>query len=115
MMVRATRLRAVVLAAAATIAAIATGSAFQTQRPGPLQPARDTPAQRRDASETPAGLIAGRILAADTGRPVKGARVSVSAPELPGGRAMLSDDMGLFQLTELPAGRYTLSVSKAGY
>ena len=116
MMVRTTHLRAVVLvAAAATIVTIATGSASQGQRPGPQQPARDTPAQQRDPTAAPAGLIAGRVLAADTGRPVKGARVSVSAPELPGGRAVLSDDMGVFRLTDLPAGRYTLSVSKAGF
>jgi hypothetical protein len=116
MMVRATHVRAVVLvAAAATMATIATGSASQGQQPGPQQPARDTPAQQQDATEAPAGLIAGRVLAADTGRPVKGARVNLSAPELPGGRAMLSDDLGQFQLIDLPAGRYTLSVSKAGF
>ena len=60
----------------------------------------------------PAGLIAGRVLAADTGRPVKRARVFVTAAELPGGRGMLTDDMGLFELAELPAGRYTLTVPK---
>ncbi len=61
------------------------------------------------------GLIAGRVLAADTGRPVKRARVFASAAELPGGRGVLTDDMGVFQLVELPAGRYTLSVSKSGF
>ena len=116
MMIRATHLRAlVVVATAAAMGTIATGSASQAQRPGPQQPARDTPAQRQDAPEAPAGLIAGRVLAADTGRPVKGARVSVAAPELSGGRAVLTGDMGLFRLGELPAGRYTLSVSKAGF
>ena len=116
MMVGTTHLRAAALvAAAATVVTIATGSASQGQRPGPQQPARDTPAQQRDPTAAPAALIAGRVLYADTGRPVKGARVSVSAPELPGGRAILSDDMGVFRLTDLPAGRYTLSVSKAGF
>src|SRR5688572_30433318 len=116
MMVRAIHMRALVLVAtAATAVTIVSGSASQAQRPGPQQPARDTPAQRQDASETPAGLIAGRILAADTGRPVKGARVNLTASELPGGRAVLTDDQGLFRLGELPAGRYSLSVSKAGF
>ena len=77
-MARTTHLRVVVLVVtAATIVAIARGSA--SQGPAPQQPARDTPAQRQDAPEVPAGLIAGRVLAADTGRPVKGARVNVSA------------------------------------
>ena len=116
-MVRPTHRRSLLLAAIAAITVtIAIGSASQAQLPGPQQPARDTPAQRQNAAEAPAtGLIAGRILAADTGRPVKGARVNVAAPEVPGGRAVLSDDMGLFRLGELPAGRYTLSVSKAGF
>src|SRR5207247_499269 len=39
----------------------------------------------------------------------------VTAVELPGGRGMLTDDSGIFDLTELPAGRYTLTVSKSGF
>src|SRR6185503_6985562 len=37
-------------------------------------PARDTPAQK-DAPKPPAGRISGRVVASDTGRPVKRARV----------------------------------------
>ena len=80
----------------------------QTSRPGPpQQPARDTPAQSAQKDDTPAptGRIAGRVLAADNGRPVKRARALVNSPELPGGRATLTDDTGAFELTELPAGR----------
>jgi hypothetical protein len=77
------------------------------------QPARDTPAQ--PAVPGPSGRITGRVLAADTGRPVKRARVFASAVELQGGRGMLTDDAGVFDLTELPAGRYTLTVSKSGF
>jgi len=63
----------------------------------------------------PSGRITGRVLASDNGRPVKRARVFISAAELPGGRGMLTDDGGVFDFTELPAGRYTLTVSKAGF
>src|SRR5712671_4760500 len=118
MMVRPIHLRVLAMAAtAATVVAIASGpraEAQQAQRPGPQQPSRDTPAQKQDET-IPAGLIAGRVLAADTGRPVKRARVFVSAAELPAGRGILTDDAGVFQLSELPAGRYTLSVSKSGF
>src|SRR3954470_3418316 len=79
------------------------------------QPTRDTPAQPKDVPPPPSGRITGRVLAADNGRPVKRARVFVSSVELPGGRGMLTDDNGLFDLTELPAGRYTLTVSKSGF
>ena len=88
------------------------------QRPGQpagQPPARDTSARPTDAPPPPAGRIAGRVLAADNGRPVKRARVFAAAAELPGGRGMLTDDAGTFDLTELPAGRYTLTVSKSGF
>jgi hypothetical protein len=87
-----------------------TGGALAAQ-----QPARDTPAQPKDAVRPPAGRITGRVVASDNGRPVKRARVFVTAAELPGGRGMLTDDGGVFDFTELPAGRYTLTVSKAGF
>jgi protocatechuate 3,4-dioxygenase beta subunit len=61
------------------------------------------------------GKISGRVLAANDGRPVRRARAYVSAPQLPEGRGTLTDDNGLFELTELPAGRYTLTVSKTGF
>src|SRR3954470_10678734 len=79
------------------------------------QPTRDTPAQPKDVPPPPSGRITGRVLAADNGRPVKRARVFATAAELPGGRGMLTDDSGVFDLTELPAGRYTLTVSKSGF
>src|SRR5262245_5239750 len=88
----------------------------QPSRPGPQQPARDTSAQQaKDAPPTPTGTIVGRVLAADNGRPVKRARVFASAAELPGGRGALTDDSGVFELTELPAGRYSVTVSKSGF
>ena len=97
--------------------AIAVHAQPPAQRPGQAagQPARDTPAQPKDVPPPPAGRIMGRVLAADTGRPVKRARVFATAVELPGGRGMLTDDGGVFDLTELPAGRYTLTVSKSGF
>ena len=99
------------------VGALLLGAAAAAQPPAQgltgSQPARDTPAQ--PAAPTPTGRITGRVVATDTGRPVKRARVFVSAVELPGGRGMLTDDSGIFDLTELPAGRYTLSVSKSGF
>src|SRR5215470_8457925 len=85
------------------------------QPPRPQQPARDTSARRQDAVPTPAGRIAGRVVAADNGRPIKRARVFVNAAEVPGGRGVLTDDAGTFEVSELPAGRYTVSVAKAGF
>lgn len=79
------------------------------QQPGRNQPARDTSAR----PEQPAGTasITGRVVAADSGRPVKRARV-VAAP---GGRSATTNDQGRYELVELPAARYTLTASKTGF
>ena len=72
--------------------------------------------QARDRAQTPAGTasIAGRVVTADTGRPVKRARVSVAGGGR-GGRSTTTDDQGRYQVTDLPAGTYTISGSKAGF
>jgi carboxypeptidase family protein len=94
---------------------LASGLLAQGARNGQSQqPTRDTPAQTTTPAP-PAGKITGRILAADTGRPIKRARAYASAPELPEGRGTLTDDNGVFELPELPAGRYTLNASKSGF
>jgi hypothetical protein len=81
---------------------------------GQDRPTRDSPAQK-GALKPPGGRITGRVVASDNARPVKRARVFVSAAEVPGGRGLLTDDSGVFDFTELPAGRYTLTVSKSGF
>src|SRR3954469_25314702 len=118
-MIRALSIVCLLLALGMAAAAQETpGQIAQPPRPatGSQQPARDTPAQPQDAPPTPTGRITGRVIASDNGRPVKRARVFVTAAELSGGgRGVLTDDQGVFDLTELPAGRYTLTVSKTGF
>src|SRR3954463_3898614 len=118
-MIRALSIVSLLLALGIAAAAQqAPGQIAQPPKPatGSQQPARDTPAQPQDAAPTPTGRITGRVIASDNGRPVKRARVFVTAAELSGGgRGVLTDDQGVFDLTELPAGRYTLTVSKSGF
>ncbi|PYQ94249.1 MAG: hypothetical protein DMF96_26835 [Acidobacteria bacterium] len=104
-----------VLIASLGVGVLAQQTAGQRPGPGSQQPARDTPALPKDTPPVPTGRITGRVVAADTGRPVKRARVFVTAAELSGGRGMMTDDAGVFDLTELPAGRYNLTVSKSGF
>jgi uncharacterized protein (DUF2141 family) len=77
------------------------------------QPGRDTSAQTRSTTGT--ASITGQVVALDTGRPIKRVRVSLSAPELPDGRSAITDDQGRFSFQNLPAGRYSISASKAGF
>jgi carboxypeptidase family protein len=76
-------------------------------------------AGQRDRAATPPGemsQISGSVVTdTSTPSPVRGAVVSLSSPELPGGRAVLSDANGRFMFRELPAGRYTLTVAKAPF
>jgi hypothetical protein len=101
------------LAASVIVVTAALSAQTQGRRP---QPARDTSALPPD-DPTPAakGRITGRVLTADTGRPVRRARVFINAAEVPGGRGLLTDDNGVFEFAGLPAGRYTVMVSKTGF
>lgn len=95
-------------------------------------PPRDRPAQR-EASSPATGAISGRVYAADTGSPIRGAIVSLavdvsldsSAPavtQLPfsmgraeRGPVASTDALGRFRITAVPAGTYRLLVIPAGY
>ena len=83
-------------------------------QPVTRQPSRDTPAQQQEAP-APKGRIAGRVVAADSGRPVRRARVFLSGAQIQGGRGTLTDNDGNFELSELPEGRYTLTAGRAGF
>ena len=76
------------------------------------RPARDTSTQ----VERPQGTatISGRVVAA-TGQPVKRVRIVASPREFWGQYSALTDENGSYEIAELPAGRYTLTASKAGF
>jgi protocatechuate 3,4-dioxygenase beta subunit len=67
----------------------------------------------REAKKGTSG-VRGRILAADTGAPVRRAQVRISGPDI-GTKTALTDPQGRFDFKELPAGRFTVSVAKSGY
>jgi hypothetical protein len=95
---------------AALCALLADGAGTQGRggRGGQL-PARDAVRQ----APTGTGVITGRIVALDTGRPIKRARVVVTG----GGRpfSTTSDDEGRFRVDTLPAASYTITATKTGY
>jgi protocatechuate 3,4-dioxygenase beta subunit len=82
------------------------------QPTGPRAPARD----QRTPAQTGTALVRGRVLAADTARPLRRARVTLTAPELGGEPRTTSTGMdGRYEVTDLPAGRYTIRVIRSGY
>jgi protocatechuate 3,4-dioxygenase beta subunit len=101
-----TRLATAVALLAACTVALAAGQSQQPIREDPTQPTGSAPHTAR---------IAGRVLDASSGQPVTRARVMLSGAEIPDGRTTLTDDAGGFDFTHLPAGRFTLTTSKAAY
>jgi protocatechuate 3,4-dioxygenase beta subunit len=64
--------------------------------------------------KTGTGRIRGRIVTTDTGGPVRRAQVRLSGPEV-GVRTATTDVDGRYEFRDLPAGRFTISATKAGY
>jgi hypothetical protein len=71
----------------------------------------------RDTAPPPTGTakITGRIVSADSGTPIRRAQVRVSAPDVRTSRVVTTDNQGRYELSGLPAARYRLVISKAGY
>jgi hypothetical protein len=77
---------------------------------GPAQaPPRDTITQKGTAS------LKGKVVAAESGKPVRRVQVSLSSPDLSESRSMSTNAQGVFEFKELPAGRYTISATRAGF
>lgn len=73
--------------------------------------------QARDNAPAPQGTakITGRVVSADSGNPVRRAQVRVTAPEVRANRLAVTDSQGRYEITGLPAARFRLQVTKAGY
>jgi hypothetical protein len=59
------------------------------------------------------GVLTGRVVAADTGRALKRARVIVSGAGRP--QAATTDEQGRYRIAGLAAGSYTVSATKTGF
>jgi protocatechuate 3,4-dioxygenase beta subunit len=85
----------------------------QSRGQGQQQPPRDPSA--RAAQPTGTASISGQVADLETGRPLKRARVSVTGQGLPQGSSATTDESGRYRVAGLPAGRYTINVSRTGY
>ncbi len=81
----------------------------QQTRPGQMTPQTATPPVRAG------GVLRGVVIAADTGGPLRRARVALNAPGLRETRAATTDLQGRWEFKDLPAGRFTLTASKPQY
>lgn len=71
----------------------------------------------RDNAQAPTGTakISGRVVASDTGTPIRRAQISITSRDAQFNRNLATDDDGLYEVAALPAGRYRLFVNKAGF
>ena len=99
-------------AAAASLLAILSAIVVTAQV---TRPPRDARRPEQQPAATGTAEISGIVMLVGSSQPARRARVNVSGAELRGGRTATTDDNGRFLFTALPAGRYTLSVSKPGH
>src|SRR5688572_14946017 len=96
--------------AALTLAIAATAVMAQQ----PTRPPRDVGRPTRAAVAT--ASIAGRVTSAESGAPVRRAEVVIANLErLPEPFATITDDDGRYEMRDLPAGNWQITVTKAGY
>jgi hypothetical protein len=60
------------------------------------------------------GRIRGRVVAGETGAPIRRAQVRINGPDI-GSKAALTDVEGRYEFRDLPAGRFSLTATKSGY
>ena len=61
------------------------------------------------------GVIRGRIVAADTGRPLRRARITATRQSGSENRTTNTNADGTYEIKDLPEGRYRISVVRNGY
>jgi protocatechuate 3,4-dioxygenase beta subunit len=115
-------------AAAFLLFAWTTTSAAQGPGPGPFGRGGQAPLPGgrggriggmppRDNAQAPTGTakISGRVVAGDTGTPIRRAQVNITSRDAGFNRTVATDSEGRYELTALPAGRYRLFINKAGF
>ncbi len=94
--------------------AIAAAQFIQGGFQGPPQGA--PPRDPRASVAAGTAVIRGRIFAADTGRPLRRARVQISRPGLDNeGQSTSTNAEGRYEIKNLAAGRYNINVTRSGY
>ncbi len=82
---------------------------------GQLPPRDQTGGNATGDQAAGTAIIRGRVVTADNGMPVRRAQVRAQSGELRANRLVNTDANGRFEFKDLPAGRWTLTASKAGF
>jgi hypothetical protein len=82
-----------------------------TPLPAPATGPRD-PVKPKDSGTA---RVSGRVVASDSGVPLRRAEVTLGGESLKEGRSTSTDENGRYEFKDLPAGRFQLSAGKAGF
>jgi hypothetical protein len=99
---------------AATVLTLAANGAAQTATPQIVGAQQRTPPRDATVEKKGTAIVRGKIVNAE-GRPLRRVQLRLSGEAIPEGRTASTNGQGRFEITELPAGRYTLNASRAGY
>lgn len=88
---------------------VATAAAAQP----PNRPPRDV--GRPGRAPVADGIIAGRVIDAESGAPIRRAEIVAVNPERMDPRAVVTDDNGTFEIAGLEGGRWQITAAKIGY
>ena len=96
-----------------------TGGPATAQPPQAAQPGQAVRPPPRDAAQPLKGtaVIRGKVVAGDTGRALRRARINLTTSDLgPGSsRSTTTDLSGRYEIRDLPAARYRVAVTRSGY
>ena len=81
---------------------------------GQRTPPRAGPARPGETPVTGTAVLRGQVFSVD-GTPLRRAQVRATGQDGRGGGVSTTDPQGKFEIKDLPAGRYSISASKAGY
>jgi hypothetical protein len=73
------------------------------------------PPGRDPATRTGTSRLRGRVIAADTGQPLRKALVRLTSPEVRESHSTATASDGTYEFGDLPAGRYSVTASKGSY
>src|SRR5262245_65691148 len=90
-------------------------SIARAQVPAPPPPPPPPPTARDAPLKQGTATIRGRVVAEGSGTPISRVQVRLNTPDSTAGKSAVTDRNGRYELTELPAGKFTLSASKANY
>ena len=101
-------------ASAAVLLLFLTTAAASAQ-PQPTPTPAGAPQRDVKAPKTGTAVLKGHVVSAETGRPLRRAQVRTGVSDPREMRTVSTDENGAWEFRDLPAGRYTIQVSKGGY